>query len=230
MNLDFFKELKNNLSNNNEVKEFINDLAEFMNNLKEEILKPKDIREEGLYYVLDGNPNKVYLTKFNSKKVFEETDIPQEIKNTVSEGFILRYKDGKYIVDEELTEKNFEGILNIEDIIQENNENNQKYDDVYNVLELLGSIHFEKKEFSLAIDYYTAAIESKSKKYGENSIKMATLYNNIGFVYGNYGYKEKALVFLEKSYDLRLLYLGEDNYDTRISKENIEYVKKHIKD
>ena len=110
------------------------------------------------------------------------------------------------------------------------NENNQKYDDVYNVLELLGLIHFEKKEFSLAIDYYTAAIESKSKKYGENSIKMATLYNNIGFVYGNYGYKEKALVFLEKSYDLRLLYLGEDNYDTRISKENIEYVKKHIKD
>lgn len=110
------------------------------------------------------------------------------------------------------------------------NENNQKYNDVYNVLELLGLIHLEKKEFSLAIDYYTAAIESKSKKYGENSIKMATLYNNIGFVYGNYGYKEKALVFLEKSYDLRLLYLGEDNYDTRISKENIEYVKKHIKD
>ena len=115
MNLDFFKELKNNLSNNNEVKEFINDLENFMNNLKEKVSKPKDIREEGLYYVLDGNPSKVYLTKFNSKKVIEVNDLPQEIKNTVSEGFILRYKDGQYTVDEELTERNFEGLLNIDE-------------------------------------------------------------------------------------------------------------------
>lgn len=114
MNLDFFKELKNSLSNNNEAKDFINDLADYMKDLKEKISKPKDIREEGLYYVLDGNPNKVYLTKFNSKKVFEAKDLPEEIKNTVSEGFILRYKNGEYTVDEELTEKNFEGLLNID--------------------------------------------------------------------------------------------------------------------
>ena len=115
MNLDFFKELKNNLNNNNEVKEFIKELSDYMNNFKERISKTKVSREEGLYYVLDGNPNKVYLTKFNSKKVFEANDLPQEIKNTVSEGFILRYKNGEYTVDEELTEKNFEGLLNIDE-------------------------------------------------------------------------------------------------------------------
>jgi len=114
MKLDFFKELKNNLENN-EVKDFLNELSDYMNNLKEKILKQKDQREEGLYYVLNGNPNKVYLTKFNSKKVFEATDLPQEIKNTVSEGFILRYKDGEYTIDEKLTEKNFEGLLNIDE-------------------------------------------------------------------------------------------------------------------
>lgn len=114
MNLDFFKELKNSLSNN-EVKEFMKELADYMNNIKEKISKPKDIIEEGLYYVLDGNPNKVYLTKFNSKKVFEATDLSKEIKNAISEGFILRYKNGEYIVDEELTEKNFEGLLNIDE-------------------------------------------------------------------------------------------------------------------
>ena len=32
------------------------------------------MREEGLYYVLSGNPEKVYLTKFKSDKVFEEAD------------------------------------------------------------------------------------------------------------------------------------------------------------
>ena len=115
MNLDFFKELKNSLSSNNEVKEFMQELADYMNNIKEKISKPKDIIEEGLYYVLDGNPDKVYLTKFNSKKVFEANDLPKEIKNTVSEGFILRYKNGEYTIDEELTEKNFEGFLDIDE-------------------------------------------------------------------------------------------------------------------
>ena len=70
MDLDFFNELKNSLKSNNEVKEFMQELSEYMKELKEKISKPKDIREEGLYYVLDGKPNKVYLTKFNSKKVF----------------------------------------------------------------------------------------------------------------------------------------------------------------
>ena len=113
MKLDFFRELKNNLEKS-EAKDFLNELTDFMNSLKKKMSKPKDIREEGLYYVLDGNPNKVYLTKFSSKKVFEASDLPQEIKNIVSEGFILRYKNGQYLVDEELTEKNFEGLLNID--------------------------------------------------------------------------------------------------------------------
>ena len=115
MNLDFFKELKNNLSNNNEIKEFMQELSDYMNNIKEKKSKVKDIREEGLYYVLNANPDKIYLTKFNSKKVFEATELPQEIKNTVSEGVILRYKNGQYTIDEELTEKNFEGLLNIDE-------------------------------------------------------------------------------------------------------------------
>lgn len=114
MHLDFFKDIKNNLEKS-EVKDFLNELSDYMNNLKEKIFKPKNDREEGLYYVLDGKPNKVFLTKFNSKKVFEETDLPEEIKNSVSEGFILRYKDGTYTVDEELTEKNFDGLLNIDE-------------------------------------------------------------------------------------------------------------------
>jgi len=113
MNLDFFKDLKNNLENR-EVKDFLNELSNYMNNLKEKNSKPKDTSKEGLYYVLNANPDKIYLTKFNNKKVFEATDLPKEIRNTVSEGFILRYKDGKYLVDEELTEKNFEGLLNID--------------------------------------------------------------------------------------------------------------------
>lgn len=115
MNLDFFKELKSSLSNDNKVKDFIKELSDYMNDLKEKISKPKDIREEGLYYVLNANPDKIFLTKFNDKKVFEVDNLPQEIKNSVSEGFILRHKNGEYTIDEELTEKNFEGLLNIDE-------------------------------------------------------------------------------------------------------------------
>ena len=114
MNLDFFKDLKNNLQNI-EVKNFLNELSDYMNNLKEKVFRQKNEREEGLYYVLNANPNKIYLTKFNSKKVFEETDLPEEIRKSVSEGVILRYKGGEYIIDEKLTEKNFEGLLNIDE-------------------------------------------------------------------------------------------------------------------
>jgi len=113
MNLDFFRELKNSLSDD-KAKDFIKELSDYMNNFKEKISKPKDINKEALYYVLNANPDKIYLTKFNDKKVFEATDLPQEIKNAVSEGFILRYKNGEYTVDEKLTEKNFEGLLNID--------------------------------------------------------------------------------------------------------------------
>lgn len=115
MNLGFFKEIKNSLNDNNEVKYFINELADSINSFKEKMLKSKDIREEGLYYVLNSNPDKIYLTKFNSNKVFEASDLPQEIKNIVSEGFILRYENGKYIVDEKLTDENFEGLLNVDE-------------------------------------------------------------------------------------------------------------------
>ena len=114
MNLDFFKELKNNMENS-EVKTFLDELSDYMNNVKEKFLKQKNDREEGLYYVLNSNPNRIYLTKFNSKKVFEALDLPPEIKNSVSEGIILRYKNGEYSIDEQLTEKNFEGLLNIDE-------------------------------------------------------------------------------------------------------------------
>ena len=74
----------------------------------------ENYRQEGeFYYVVDGNPSRIFLTKFNSSKVFEEVDFPNELRNEISEGFILKYEDGTYKVDEEMTEKNFEGKLKI---------------------------------------------------------------------------------------------------------------------
>lgn len=121
MKLNILNRLENSVKmNDNEIKNFIDELYNY---LKGKIVNQKgdvkNMQEEGLYYVLSGNPEKVYLTKFKSKKVFEATDLPDEIKNAVSEGFILRYKNGEYSIDEELTDKNFEGELNIDEYEEE---------------------------------------------------------------------------------------------------------------
>ena len=45
-----------------------------------------------------------------NNKVYEETKMPQEILDKISNDYILRYKNGKYIIEEELTDKFFEGL------------------------------------------------------------------------------------------------------------------------
>ena len=63
-----------------------------------------------LYYVYAYTPDDVYVTKQGSTKVELLTDVSEEFKQSLAEGFILRYKDGKFEIDEALTEKsmNFE--------------------------------------------------------------------------------------------------------------------------
>lgn len=103
--------LFNNIKNRYKSNETTNFLQELSNSLSKTNTKT---REDGLYYVLNANPDRIYLTKFGERKVFEATDLPDEIRKVVSEGFILRYKNGRYEIYEELTDKNFEGELDID--------------------------------------------------------------------------------------------------------------------
>lgn len=106
LNLGFFKEVENSLKNII-TQELINELSKFLN-------KNSTLREEDcLYFVVSGNPNQVYLQNTNTDKVFEEKNLPQEIKNVVSEGYILRYKNGQYKIEEELTDEYFESQIDI---------------------------------------------------------------------------------------------------------------------
>ena len=98
-------------SQNYEMIDLYNKLQELSNSLSKTNTKT---REDGLYYALNANPDRIYLTKFGERKVFEATDLPDEIRKVVSEGFILRYKKGRYEIDEELTDRNFEGELDID--------------------------------------------------------------------------------------------------------------------
>lgn len=109
------RNLRLNLFNNIKNRYKSNETTNFLQELSKSLSKTNTkTREDGLYYVLNANPDRIYLTKFGERKVFEATDLPDEIRKVVSEGFILRYKKRRYEIDEELTDKNFEGELDID--------------------------------------------------------------------------------------------------------------------
>lgn len=143
MKLEIFNKLANDLKESNLVENFIQELSKYLENAKEkgeqnmnipnnnntennneisneQTLKQQENldqnREENcLYQVVDFSVNGVYLLNKNTNKIFEETEISQELKNQIQNDSILRYKNGEYIYEEELTEEFFN---NLEDIDQ----------------------------------------------------------------------------------------------------------------
>lgn len=61
--------------------------------------------EDGLYRVVDFSNKGVFLKKINNTKIFEETNISKEVKDKIGNDAILRYKNGKYIYEEDLTDR-----------------------------------------------------------------------------------------------------------------------------
>ena len=109
MRLEFLEELKNNLDDT--VETFLNEISTHFNKSKEEVEKAQDTRlnelreEECLYYVIDSDLETVYLQNLNNNIKFKETEISPEIKREVFTDCILRYKNGEYVWDKELTDK-----------------------------------------------------------------------------------------------------------------------------
>ena len=128
MNIDFFKDLENRFQGT-EVRKFadnfINELTGHLEDFfeKVDIRKEKqnmqeekldNFREEGsLYQVVDLSSKGAFLQNMKTNVIFEETNIPEDLKNVISNDYILRYKDGTYMWEEELTDKFYEGLTDI---------------------------------------------------------------------------------------------------------------------
>jgi len=133
LNIDFFKDLENNFRGT-EVRKFadnfINELTEYLEGFfeKVDIRKEKqnnqeekldNFREEnGLYQVVDLSSKGAFLQNVKTNVILEETNIPEELKNVISNDYILRYKDGTYIWEEELTDKFYEGLIDIKEYME----------------------------------------------------------------------------------------------------------------
>ena len=120
INLEIFNNLANGIKDNKFVQSFIEELANYLSKGKQEkgvneLEQNGGLKEEGcLYQVVDRSRKGVYLQNKNSNKVCEETDIPKETLDKISNDYFLRYTGGKYVIEEELTEKFFNNLEDIE--------------------------------------------------------------------------------------------------------------------
>ena len=128
MNLDIFNDLINKVKENDLVQNFITELSNHLekNDNKPDGKNEKQVdmyREENcLYQVVDFSANGVYLQNTQNNKTFEETNLPQELKDKIGNDYILRYKNGEYIYEEEITENFMNSMVEIQEYkkIQEN--------------------------------------------------------------------------------------------------------------
>ena len=145
MRLEFLEELKNNLDDT--VENFLNEISTHFNNSQEEVKKVQDAgvnnprEEECLYYVIDSDLETVYLQNLNNNIKFKETDISPEIKKEVFTDCILRYKNGEYIWDKELTDKFMNTLVSASELSKIKEEFTKEYnleenapDTCYNVV------------------------------------------------------------------------------------------------
>ena len=77
-------------------------------------------KDNELYQVVDFSSKGVYLQNMSTNKVFEETNIPQNLKNKIGNDYILRYKNGEYIFEEKLTDDFMNGLIDIQEYQKRN--------------------------------------------------------------------------------------------------------------
>lgn len=121
MKLDIFNNLLNNTKENNIVQNFIKELTNHLKN--ENSVEENNLKEENcLYQVVEMDIDGVYLQNTKNNCVSKETDIPQELLDKIGNDSVLRYKQGKYIYEEQLTQKFLDNLVDIKEYkkIQEN--------------------------------------------------------------------------------------------------------------
>lgn len=108
MDLNIFENLTKNLKTNDNIKNFMEDLTDFLNNststssqskeLDDEIELNKNRKEGHLYLVTEDRGNEIYLWDFTDKPKHEFKEIisSEELLKVAKEGAMLQYKNGKY--------------------------------------------------------------------------------------------------------------------------------------
>lgn len=126
MNLDLLNNLVNSIKENNVVQSFIKELSNYLekeNNKERNRKDDNNLKQENcIYQVVEMDVDGVYLQNTNNNIISKETDISREILNKIGNDSILRFKNGNYIYEEELTQEFYDSLIDIKEYknIQDN--------------------------------------------------------------------------------------------------------------
>ncbi len=170
MNLNLVNELMKKGIQNNIVQSFIKELSNYLENINEKgenELDKQDInsnlekyrKEDRLYQVVDMSTNGVILQDTKNNVTFEETEISEDIKDKIQNDYILKYKNGEYVIEDEMTEDFFDRLVGI----KEYKNIQQKFIEESDILQIDPNVRYkiDKKK-----DDYTML------KYGEDEKKI----------------------------------------------------------
>lgn len=100
------------LKEDNSVQSFIEELSNYFEKLDNKLfdnnIKNNNLKQENcIYQVVERGTDGAYLQNTSNNKISKETDISKEVLNKIGNDSVLIYKNGKYIVEEELTRQIF---------------------------------------------------------------------------------------------------------------------------
>lgn len=143
MNLDFFNDLINKVKESDVVQNFMEELSNHLEKANEkgenQTNSHQNDKQESLYQVVDFSANGVFLQNTNNNKIFEETNMPQEIMDKIGNDYILSYENGTYNIEEEITEDFMNSMVGI----QEYEKIKQDFINESNILEIDPNTHYK---------------------------------------------------------------------------------------
>ena len=128
MNLDLLNNVLSNAKENKFIQNFIKELSNHLEKTSNQMSNKNDNsinslkQEDCLYQVVEMDVDGAYLQNTNNNSVSKETDISKEVLDKIGEDSVLRYRDGEYIYEDELTQKFFDNLVGIKEYkeIQDN--------------------------------------------------------------------------------------------------------------
>ena len=213
MNLNIFDNRLDNKKDENFLTSFLENVSDCLKIVNEKVFnkldnnkdalnklpekKVSELKEEGtLYQVVEMLPDGAYIQNINTNKVYLEKDISKDTLNKAINDTILRYKNGQYIVEEELTQKFFDNLVDI----KEYKNLQQEFIKSSNILENDANTLYKIKEYQK--DYTILSYDTKIEK----TLKVP---NSLIPFFAKY-YSDSILVFKDGEFKRKAKYLQEN--------------------
>ena len=208
------------------------DVAESYNNLGELYLKTND--HDRAEYHLE--------TALKIREDIDQLNPSKEAKLDISESYNslagLYYEQGKAYDSQntllgsryarsvyEQARSKCEQALKIK--IQQLGENH--YDVIQNQINL-GEIYRKIKNYQAAESVFNIALNKAQILLGENSLKEADIYNNLGVLYADQSKFEEAIKKIEKAREIFLKRLGNKHDRTEKTSQNLYFIRNESQD